>query len=144
MHLTFVQRWQPLLRPGSAETGRLYGTGDIFSLTDISHYLSNLFNAGPLLYFVALPVLSHQAVNADSHVDGLPTSRPSGKLPDCRPQGARSTTSSIPQAAFGTALPATLCEGKYSNTSRVDYFRFAFGSRHYFAILRASTDLSND
>jgi hypothetical protein len=46
------------LRAGSAETGRLYVTGDIFSLTDTSHYLSNLFNAGPLLYFVALPVLS--------------------------------------------------------------------------------------
>jgi 4-amino-4-deoxy-L-arabinose transferase-like glycosyltransferase len=46
------------LRAGNAETGRLYETGDIFSLADIARYLGNTFNAGPALYFVALPVLS--------------------------------------------------------------------------------------
>ena len=46
------------LLAGSSETGRLYKTGEVFSLADIGSYLRNVFNAGPVLYFVALPVLA--------------------------------------------------------------------------------------
>ncbi len=45
------------LRAGSANTAKIYGTGDVFSWRDISHYLTNLLNAGPTLYFIALAVL---------------------------------------------------------------------------------------
>ena len=46
------------LLAGSSETGKLYKTGDIFSLADIGNYFGNVFNAGPTLYFVALPLLT--------------------------------------------------------------------------------------
>jgi hypothetical protein len=45
------------LNAGSANTARVYGTGDVFSWRDISTYLMNLFNAGPMLYFIAVVVL---------------------------------------------------------------------------------------
>lgn len=45
------------LLAGSGETGKLYKTGNIFSLADIGRYFENVFNAGPTLYFVALPLL---------------------------------------------------------------------------------------
>jgi 4-amino-4-deoxy-L-arabinose transferase-like glycosyltransferase len=46
------------LLAGSSETGKLYKTGDIFSLADIGRYFENVFNAGPTLYFAALPLLT--------------------------------------------------------------------------------------
>ena len=46
------------LLAGSGETGRLYKTGDIFSLADLGRYFGAVFNAGPALYFIALPLLS--------------------------------------------------------------------------------------
>jgi hypothetical protein len=45
------------LRAGSIESAKIYGTGDVFSWAAISTYLTNLFNAGPTLYFIALPLL---------------------------------------------------------------------------------------
>jgi 4-amino-4-deoxy-L-arabinose transferase-like glycosyltransferase len=45
------------LRAGSSETGKIYETGDLLSLTDLAHYFSQVFNAGLVLYFVALPLL---------------------------------------------------------------------------------------
>jgi Dolichyl-phosphate-mannose-protein mannosyltransferase len=45
------------LKAGSAGTAKLYATGDIFSWQDIASYLTNLLNAGPTLYFIALMVL---------------------------------------------------------------------------------------
>jgi 4-amino-4-deoxy-L-arabinose transferase-like glycosyltransferase len=45
------------LRAGSSETGKLYGTGELFSLVDLRSYFSQVFNAGPALYFALLPLL---------------------------------------------------------------------------------------
>jgi hypothetical protein len=45
------------LKAGSAGTAQVYGTGEAFSWSGISSYLTNLFNAGPTLYFIALPLL---------------------------------------------------------------------------------------
>ncbi len=45
------------LRAGSIESAKFYGTGDVLSWAGISNYLTNLFNAGPTLYFIALPLL---------------------------------------------------------------------------------------
>jgi len=45
------------VKAGSAGTAQLYGTGEAFSWSAISSYLTNLFNAGPTLYFIALPLL---------------------------------------------------------------------------------------
>jgi 4-amino-4-deoxy-L-arabinose transferase-like glycosyltransferase len=45
------------LKAGSAGTAQIYGTGEAFSWSGISSYLTNLFNAGPTLYFIALPLL---------------------------------------------------------------------------------------
>lgn len=53
----FRQAFEVALRAGSAETAKIYHTGEIFSRTEIWHYLFNVSNAGPTLYFVALPVL---------------------------------------------------------------------------------------
>jgi 4-amino-4-deoxy-L-arabinose transferase-like glycosyltransferase len=54
----FRHAWGIALEAGSAETGRLYQTGDILSLADLGRYFSNVFIAGPTLYFVALPLLA--------------------------------------------------------------------------------------
>ncbi len=45
------------LKAGSAGTAQIYGTGDILSWSGISSYLTNLWNAGPTLYFIALLLL---------------------------------------------------------------------------------------
>ncbi|MEY2394331.1 MAG: hypothetical protein QOF94_676, partial [Acidobacteriaceae bacterium] len=45
------------LNAGSSSTAKIYGTGDVFSWRDISNYLTNLLNAGPTLYFLAVAVL---------------------------------------------------------------------------------------
>jgi hypothetical protein len=45
------------LKAGSAGTAQVYATGEAFSWSGISNYLTNLFNAGPTLYFIALPLL---------------------------------------------------------------------------------------
>jgi 4-amino-4-deoxy-L-arabinose transferase-like glycosyltransferase len=45
------------LKAGSAGTARVYGTGEAFSWSGISSYLTNLFNAGPTWYFIVLPLL---------------------------------------------------------------------------------------
>jgi len=45
------------LEAGSAGTAKIYGTGDILSWSGISSYLTNLWNAGPTLYFIALLLL---------------------------------------------------------------------------------------
>jgi hypothetical protein len=45
------------LKAGSAGTAQVYGTGEVFSWSGISSYLTNLFNAGPTWYFIALPLL---------------------------------------------------------------------------------------
>jgi 4-amino-4-deoxy-L-arabinose transferase-like glycosyltransferase len=45
------------LRAGSIESAKIYGTGDVLSWIGISSYLTNLFNAGPTLYFIAVPLL---------------------------------------------------------------------------------------
>jgi 4-amino-4-deoxy-L-arabinose transferase-like glycosyltransferase len=54
----FRHAWGIALEAGSAETGKLYRTGDILSLADLGRYFSNVFMAGPTLYFVALPLLA--------------------------------------------------------------------------------------
>ncbi|HYV61860.1 MAG TPA: glycosyltransferase family 39 protein [Bryobacteraceae bacterium] len=47
-----------LLKAGSAETADIYGTGAIFSLAAIGNYWHTVVNAGPALYFAALPLLA--------------------------------------------------------------------------------------
>jgi hypothetical protein len=49
--------FETALSAGSADAAKLYKTGDILSWPDIANYLTNVFNAGPLFYFIALPVL---------------------------------------------------------------------------------------
>jgi 4-amino-4-deoxy-L-arabinose transferase-like glycosyltransferase len=45
------------LKAGSTEAAKIYGTGEAFSWPGISSYLTNLMNAGPTLYFIALALL---------------------------------------------------------------------------------------
>jgi hypothetical protein len=53
----FRRAFETALDAGSGETARLYKTGAILSLPDIWRYFGNVFNVGPSLYFLALPVL---------------------------------------------------------------------------------------
>ena len=55
--VNFLLAVKTALRAGSAETAKVYRTGDVFSLNDIWNYLGNLLNTGPLLYFVLLTLL---------------------------------------------------------------------------------------
>ncbi|MBI3681435.1 MAG: glycosyltransferase family 39 protein [Acidobacteria bacterium] len=59
----YRQALETALRAGSADVGKVYGTGLVFSSTAIWNYLGNLFNAGPALYFIALPVLVFAAAS---------------------------------------------------------------------------------
>ncbi len=45
------------LKAGSAETARIYQTGEALSASAIGHYLFDLANAAPWLYLAAIPVL---------------------------------------------------------------------------------------
>jgi Dolichyl-phosphate-mannose-protein mannosyltransferase len=53
----FRQTLAVALKAGSAETAKVYSTGDVFSGREIWRYLGNLSNASPTLYFAALPIL---------------------------------------------------------------------------------------
>jgi 4-amino-4-deoxy-L-arabinose transferase-like glycosyltransferase len=55
--VNFRQALDLALLAGAGETARRYGTGDVFSPADLGRYFSAVFNAGPTLYFVALPLL---------------------------------------------------------------------------------------
>jgi hypothetical protein len=53
----FRRALETALTAGSGETAKIYRTGDILSLPDLGRYFSNLFNAGPTLCFLAVPLL---------------------------------------------------------------------------------------
>src|SRR5262249_35000059 len=53
----FRHALETALTAGSGETAKIYRTGDIFSLTEIVRYFGNVFNVGPTLYFLAVPLL---------------------------------------------------------------------------------------
>src|SRR5260370_2040495 len=49
------------MKASSAESGAVDGTAAILSLAAIVHYLHTVANAGPTLYFAALPLLAAAA-----------------------------------------------------------------------------------
>jgi len=61
---------QTALRAGSGATAQVYRTGEILSPRDIGHYLANVLNCGPAIYFVLLVLLLPAC---------LPALRPSGR-----------------------------------------------------------------
>src|SRR5262249_45758266 len=46
------------LKAGSAETARIYDTGQALSLLAVGHYLGDVVNAAPWLYLAALPLFA--------------------------------------------------------------------------------------
>jgi 4-amino-4-deoxy-L-arabinose transferase-like glycosyltransferase len=55
--LNYRRALETAVASGSSEMAKLYRTGDVFSVADIFRYLTDLLNAGPTLYFVALLLL---------------------------------------------------------------------------------------
>lgn len=51
--LNFAGGLRTALKAGSSQTAQVYGTGEILSLADIAHYLRDVANCGPTIYFVA-------------------------------------------------------------------------------------------
>jgi hypothetical protein len=56
--VNFRAAMQIALENGSAETAKIYGLGAVLSSRAIEIYLHAIANAGPLLYFAALPLLA--------------------------------------------------------------------------------------
>ena len=55
--VNFKRALETALNAGSEATAKAYKTGNVFSVNDVLSYLVSLFNAGPLLYFVAALLL---------------------------------------------------------------------------------------